>query len=168
MAPKKIDIEKISDFIINFCNEQGVSISPLKLQKLLYYVQAWHLVYFNQNPLFEDVPEAWVNGPVYRVIYKKHKRTDIYNDIHLRRSSDTNTMLNELILSKEQKDYLVSVLKNYAFMSHDRLVFLTHSEKPWNEARAGVGDFEYSENKISHELIYKYYKDLIDKENSKK
>mgnify|MGYP007100113896 CR=1 FL=1 len=160
MAPKKIDIEKISDFIINFCNEQGVSISPLKLQKLLYYIQAWHLVYFNQNPLFEDVPEAWVNGPVYRTIYDRFKDIGIYDNIPSNKAQNTKEIIEGLDLTTEQKEFLDSVLQHYAFMTHDKLVYLTHAEKPWNEARRGLSNFEYSNKDITHNLMYSYYSEL--------
>lgn len=46
--------------------QRGISVSPLKLQKILYYIQSWHMVFFGrENTLVAEAPHAWVNGPVY-------------------------------------------------------------------------------------------------------
>ncbi len=50
-------------------------ISPLpamKLQKLVYYSQAWSLVW-DDMPLFEEPIEAWANGPVVKSLFELHK-----------------------------------------------------------------------------------------------
>ena len=64
------DIKKIAEYIALSLMTKKMSVSPLKLQKLLYYSQAWSMVFFGrERQLFADVPQAWVNGPVYPVIY---------------------------------------------------------------------------------------------------
>lgn len=68
-----VNIKDLAEFIIRHCEITQNSISNLKLQKLLYYIQAWHLVFFEKHPLFNDEPEAWVNGPVYREVYNQYK-----------------------------------------------------------------------------------------------
>lgn len=77
---KKTNISVMSHYIILFCNNLGVTINPLKLQKLLYYVQAWHISKFNKEILFDTLPEAWVNGPVYREVYDNFKSTFFKNE----------------------------------------------------------------------------------------
>ena len=58
-------------------------MSHLKLQKLLYFVQGYHLAYFGK-PLFEDDFEAWVHGPVSRKLFEKHRAESIlYKEIGL-------------------------------------------------------------------------------------
>ena len=42
-------------------------------------------------------------------------------------------------------------------MSDERLVLMTHSEEPWNEARKGLSPIERSENKISADIVFDYY-----------
>lgn len=66
-----VNIHDVAKYIILRLLQNGNSVSPLKLQKIMYYLQAWFLVYFN-DPLFEEEPEAWVNGPVYRVIFDEY------------------------------------------------------------------------------------------------
>ncbi|MCC6923464.1 MAG: DUF4065 domain-containing protein [Nitrosomonas sp.] len=58
----------VADYILV---KQG-AISAMKLQKLIYYSQAWSLVW-DDEPLFNNKIEAWANGPVVRDLYEKHR-----------------------------------------------------------------------------------------------
>lgn len=59
------DIKMVARYIALSLLTKQMTVSPLKLQKLLYYAQAWSMVFFGrQRQLFADVPQAWVNGPV--------------------------------------------------------------------------------------------------------
>ena len=49
--------------------ENGELMSNLKLQKMLYYEQGFHLAYFD-TPLFKDEIEAWMYGPVIPAVYE--------------------------------------------------------------------------------------------------
>lgn len=163
-----IDILDVADFtILNMIN-MGISISPLKLQKMLYYIQAWHLVYFQKTPLFSDIPEAWVNGPVYDTVYRKFKSICLlYEDLasvnsYLKNTKKQIEKIKEKIhFSDNQIEFLSAIYYKYGCMSHDKLVLMTHMETPWRDARKGLNDFEYSENIISHESMYKYYKNIL-------
>lgn len=165
-----VDIQKIAKYTIFRLMQNGQSICPLKLQKLLYYIQAWHMVYFNrENTLFNEAPEAWVNGPVYRTIYEKFRNIGIYDQITLEDVSNniedleesTKIAHDELNLDKEQYHFLESIYRHYGSMSHDRLVFLTHSQLPWNNARKGLQPFEYTNEKISLDDMFNYYSKSI-------
>ena len=68
------NIQDVARYVGLSSTTKGLSISPLKLQKLLYYIQAWFMVFYGRdNTLFRDVPQAWVNGPVYPAIYHIYK-----------------------------------------------------------------------------------------------
>ena len=56
---------------------------------------------------------------------------------------------------------MMAIYQKYGMMDHDRLVFLTHSELPWNEARKGAAPFTYSNEVISHETMYNFYSSLL-------
>src|SRR5687767_401361 len=47
-------------------------LSAMKLQKLVYYSQAWSLVW-DDRQLFREPVEAWANGPVVRELYERHR-----------------------------------------------------------------------------------------------
>ena len=167
----QVPLLDVAKYTVLRLQQMGVSISPLKLQKLLYYIQAWHLVYFDKQTLFGEEPEAWVNGPVYRDVYDQYRDLGIYNQITPKYfglteatiSSEVESLHNGMHLTQRQWDFLEAVYNYYGMMDHDRLVMLTHSEKPWNEARAGLSPFEYSENKISLDSMYSYYNSLLKK-----
>lgn len=164
-----VDILALSKYTILRLLQNGNSISPLKLQKILYYLQAWFLVYFNKELLFVDQPEAWVNGPVYRRVYDAYKRKGIYSQFSLAdvgaTEDDAQAILaglhGSMSLSDDQWNLIEAVITRYGSMSQDQLVFLTHSQAPWNEARKGVPPFVYSNEVISFDTMFDYYSKSI-------
>lgn len=159
-----VKVLDLADFLVCYFNKQGIPLSNLKLQKVLYYIQAWHLVYFEGNPLFEEQPEAWVNGPVYRDVYQHYKG---YGDQPIKPEdcSEENFLTTKasLGLTEKQEEFLEEVIKKYGFMEPFKLVYLTHAEKPWNNARKDVGPFDYSDNIISHQSMKEYYEARLPK-----
>ncbi len=171
MATKKVDIENLGVFILLYCEKNEISINHFKLQKLLYYIQAWHLVHFDGAMIFDELPEAWVNGPVYRKIFDHLNKTPANKNLVLdpklkgdmdKHIQDANEKLN---LTKEQNEFLQSILNHYGLMSHEKLIFLTHKEAPWNIAREGLGDFEYSDRKISAKNMQNYYTEFSNRKD---
>ena len=73
------EYEKIADYFIGLSNETGSLITNLKLQKLVYYAQAWSLA-LNNEELFADDFQAWVHGPVLVSLYDRY-RTNKRNPI---------------------------------------------------------------------------------------
>ena len=69
---KTIDAIVLSNYILKHYGP----MSHLKLQKLLYYCDAYSLAYFD-NPLIEDDFEAWVHGPVCRRLIHYYIYTNI-------------------------------------------------------------------------------------------
>ena len=160
---KRVDINLMSEFVILFCQNLGVSISPLKLQKLLYYVQSWHIAKFEKELLFDTLPEAWVNGPVYREVYNQYKTTFFKNENivttldEIQLSEQLQHCQNNLKIDENQLELSTTVLEAYSKLSDERLVLMTHSEAPWNEARIGLSPIQRSENKLSVDTIYNYF-----------
>ena len=72
----------IARYIIKYCKDNGYSISNLKLQKLLYFVQAQFLVTYNGRPAFEEKIEAWDFGPVVPEVYHYLKCGAVLNYQH--------------------------------------------------------------------------------------
>ena len=63
---------KIADYILFKTQNTGDFLTNLKLQKLLYYAQAWYLANY-QKPLFDEPIEAWVHGPVVVQVYNEFR-----------------------------------------------------------------------------------------------
>ena len=160
---KETPLQSLVDYVIAYCNVFGFNITPLKLQKILYYIQAWHIVKHDKHQLFDELPQAWVNGPVYRSVYNTYKNR-FYRSTPLfmsRVAKDGETIIEELIsnlnVSDIQKDTINIILKHYSSMDEAKLVLMTHNDLPWNQAREGKGEFERCETNISLESMYSFY-----------
>lgn len=131
------------------------SMSPKKLQKMLYYSYSWVLTLNNEdsekieNRLFEDDFEAWVHGPVIRSIYEEYREFG-YNDIVTENSETVE-------ISGDVLDILTQVLEIYGGYNGNELESITHQEKPWIEARSGFGPLDSCKVQISDKTIYETY-----------
>jgi uncharacterized phage-associated protein len=124
-------------------------LSTWKLQKLVYYSQAWHLVWFDA-PLFDNPIEAWANGPVVRALYNQHKggfSVDSWGG-------------NPEALGPNEVATLDQVFEGYGGLTGRQLSHLTHSEAPWIDARAGLEPTELSDRQIPLDAIAAYYEAL--------
>jgi uncharacterized phage-associated protein len=141
---------RVDDVAAYILERQG-AMSTWKLQKLVYYSQAWHLVW-EEAPLFEDTIEAWANGPVVRSLYDRHRG---YFSTATWNAGDART------LSDDERTTVDAVLQTYGPMSGADLSALTHREPPWREARAGLEDGERSNRQITPQAMAEYYGGLI-------
>ncbi len=132
--------------------KQG-AMSAMKLEKLVYYCQAWSLVW-DERPLFRERIEAWRNGPVVPELYDKHRGQ--YEVSKWKWGNPEK-------LDRDEKMTVNAVLKHYAKQSAFWLSQLTHNEEPWRAARAGLPDDENSNNEITHEAMGTFYRNLTDK-----
>jgi uncharacterized phage-associated protein len=136
----------VRDVAGHILRKQG-SMSAMKLQKLSYYSQAWHLVW-EDKPLFDDRIEAWANGPVAPALYDIHRHEFTVTEQHI---PDPKP------LTPEQESTVNEVLRFYGERSAWELSHLTHSEDPWRLARAGTPDGARSNVEISTGSMAMYY-----------
>ncbi len=130
--------------------------TTMKLQKLLYYCQAWYLVW-NDKPLFWQNIEAWANGPVVRDLYNFHKGLFTITE-------NMMSLGNPNLLSIEQKADIDNILAAYADKTSQWLIDQTHSERPWQEARRGMSPNERGHKVISLASMAEYYSSLYEQE----
>ena len=158
----------VAHLVVLAASQKGIGITPLKLQKLLYYLQAWNLVFFN-TPVFPDEPEAWVNGPVYRKVYEQYRDYQMYEYIRItpeeKEHLDENVadMVRAVGFVPEQQELFDEILSKYGKMASADLGLRTHNESPWKDAREGLGIFDYSDRVITHNSMEKYYSSLLNK-----
>lgn len=124
-------------------------LTPLKLQKLAYYCQAWSLVW-EERPLFNEDFQAWANGPVNPELYSKHKGRYILEDDFLSESSGFE-------FSDTDMHTIRTVLEFYGSKEPFYLSELTHKERPWREARGSTPMGEPSAVVITKESMQDYY-----------
>lgn len=157
MEFKKINMtpSDVAKFFLIRSIEDGDLISPLKMQKLVYYAYVWTLVK-NRKKLFDEGIEAWSNGPVVPSLYedlKKYGSSPIEeNYIDEKKDKD---LFNKF--PDDVKNTLDEVYEKYAVKSAFELVVLTHTEKPWAKARQGLAPEESSNKPISDEDIFEHY-----------
>lgn len=132
-------------------NRQG-EMTAMKLQKLVYYSQAWSLVW-DETPLFNEKIEAWFNGPVVRDLYNQHKGRFLL-------SGDFFGEENAQDFSSDQLETIGAVLEYYGDKSASWLSDLTHRERPWKEARVGLSDGQRGNQEITHAAMAEYYSGL--------
>lgn len=128
-------------------------MSAMKLQKLVYYSLAWHMVWAEEELFLEPV-EAWANGPVVRSLYDQHRGRFRLNPGHFRG--------NPSALTDHQRDSIDRVIEFYGDKDPQWLSDLTHMEAPWREtrARADLGDGESGTAEIGRDVIMEYYSSL--------
>ncbi|MGI5179514.1 Panacea domain-containing protein [Dactylosporangium sp. CA-152071] len=135
--------------------KQG-SMSTMKLQKLVYYSQAWHLVWI-EEPLFDERIEAWANGPVVKELFNAHRGR--FNVADWPRGDAAN-------LTKVQAGTVDAVLATYGDLTGRKLSYLTHSEGPWRNARRGYGPTDLCQVEITVEEMRDYYTYVADDDSA--
>lgn len=126
-------------------------MSTMKLQKLVYYCQAWALVW-DEKPLFQEDVEAWANGPVIRELFNYHR--GFFDIEHVYTG-------NPALLSEDDRETVDTVLNFLGNKSAQWLIQLSHSEPPWQEAREGLPETARGSRIISRDLMADYYSSLL-------
>lgn len=127
-------------------------MTTMKLQKLVYYAQAWSLVW-DERPLFRSNIEAWANGPVVPVLFDAHRGQYTV-------SASDITRGDVRALTRSERDTVDAIIKKYGNKSGSWLSALTHSEPPWRDARRGLGKTERGNSVIPHGAMADYYGNL--------
>lgn len=121
--PNAIDVAKF--FLAQANEDAGDLVSNLKLQKLVYYAQGFHLAVYGA-PLFDEKIEAWTHGPVVPDVYHHYKH-------HGSGSIPVPTDFDQSVFSFEQLTLLNEVQQIYGQYSAWRLREMTHDEAPWKD-----------------------------------
>ena len=138
--------------VAKYILESRGMMTAMKLQKLVYYSQAWSLAW-TEEPLFDDEIEAWANGPVIRSLFELHRGMFKVTARDLPNGDSS-------VLSTDEKDTINSVLEFYGNKSPQWLSDLTHMEDPWKNARSGIPDYVRDNTIISKASLLEYYANL--------
>lgn len=141
---------QVADYFLSFCKEHGDCLTNLKLQKLVYYAQAWHLALHNK-PLFDEKIEAWVHGPVIKSVYNRFK---------IGGSSPITKDFKKPTIDAKTTLFLDKIFSVFGSFSAWDLEQMTHMESPWISARAGLPIDEPCNNVISIDEMKAFYRKL--------
>lgn len=146
---KKLNKTSALDVASFILKEYG-KMTTWKLQKLVYYCQAWSLVW-DEKRLFIEPIEAWANGPVVRELFDAHRREFSVSRIP---GGDPDK------LNSDEVETIRAVVDYYGGRSSQYLSDLTHMEDPWKLAREGISNDRRSNKEISLESMAEYYGSL--------
>lgn len=149
-------------YVINYSNDKDYGVSNLKLQKLLYFIQAYFLIHsMNFEACFEEKIEAWDFGPVVPDAYHEYKQygsTDIppiktYIDFNEENPWNSTIMeFDDNCISEENKKLIKEVVDKLSRFSATDLVNITHNQAPWKDVYV-----QYENNEITKEAMRDYF-----------
>lgn len=139
MLPTKYNALDVAGEIITTATRIKAPVSNLKLQKILYYVQAKHLVETGDT-LFTDDILAWRFGPVVYAAFREY-RGYVTGDVLVPSFPEYLKSVD----SKVSGQYITPIVEKYKDISAWDLAMQTHEETPWIDA--------YKENDAKHSVI---------------
>lgn len=146
MAP--VTVNQLADYILCCFRDKSEEIDHLKLQKLVYYCQAWRLALYGE-PLFDGEIQAWIHGPVQPNLYSRFKSFQ-WRPIILRNLECPQ-------LSRDIKDHIDEIMQVYADYSGEELESIVHQEAPWANAREGLLPLQSSRKIINEKDMEDFY-----------
>ena len=160
MSYKVLDV---CQHVINYSNEHDYGISNLKLQKILYFIQAYFFITKKDHtPCFDEKIEAWDFGPVVPEAYHEYKQYGS-GDIPIIKSfiifdkdnvwNSKRVKFEDTEISDNDKSLIDKVIDKFADYSATDLVSLTHRQSPWIDAYT-----PYHNNEITIESMIEYFK----------
>lgn len=138
---------------IAYVFEKLEEVTPLMLQKLLYFIQGIYSALYGK-PVFSEDCRAWIHGPVYPDVY------DMFRDFKYNPIDDARFALlegNKDALTDEEEKVIDLVVNTFGMYGGKVLEKITHNEDPWMEARKGYGDSIPSSELLQKDRIMKYY-----------
>ncbi len=146
---KENKITMVANYVVS---KEHSEITPLALQKVLYYISGFYFAFYSQ-PIFNLQPEAWVHGPVYKNVY------NIYKGYRYQKI-ESNGELGELLTDAE-REIIDSVINAFGVYSGKSLEYMTHLEEPWLKTRSGLPEDTHSDRIITDQLMTTYFENIL-------
>ncbi|MBP5836112.1 Panacea domain-containing protein [Candidatus Phytoplasma meliae] len=143
----KTNVFDLANYLIEKSHQEKQEINNTRLQKLLYYSQAYFLVKNSKQPLFNEPIEAWDYGPVIPDLYFEFRQF-AYENLPLSQKATKNK------LTEKQLKTLDFIFNKYKNQSANQLSQQTHAEDPWQKR---FQNFDFSLNRITNQDLYKYF-----------
>lgn len=154
------DVLDVCRHVINYSNDMDYGISNLKLQKVLYFIQAFFLI-STPEPCFREKIEAWDFGPVVPEAYREYKHFGSSNIPKVTYFIDSglkniwNLKVKRYVgdsISENDKKLINGVVDKFADYSATDLVLITHNQSPWKDAYV-----PHMNNEITTDAIKEYF-----------
>jgi len=126
----------VANYFIDLATKQGHSLSPMKVQKLIYFAHGWHLA-ITEKPLISEQIQAWKYGPVIQSVYHEFKQFGV-GRIEGKAMDFIGLKFDEPNIDSDDSDVrelLDEIYKNYGRLNAIQLSNLTHLPgTPWDKA----------------------------------
>ena len=166
-AQPPFDTAAVANYVLELAERDGIQLSPMKLQKILYFSHGWHLA-LTDNPLLDEPVEAWQWGPVIPSIYHEFKRfgqspIDGRFRRPVRRASGglrfSEPMLNanddEALTAMSVIDRVWEVYKGYSAIQLSNMTHLP--DTPWDKTWKKMGEIKRRSVDINDDEIKKHF-----------
>lgn len=144
--------ENVSAYIFQRLRKLG-PVETLKLQKLMYYANAWSLA-DRESRLFDDPIQAWKHGPVVACLYPYHRGAVALSEWPLGDASQVDA---------DTGKFIDGIVDTYGGLSGWALREMTHREKPWKDAWAGSKEGKILRVPLDDTVTAEYYRSLRSK-----
>lgn len=128
------NVKDVANFFIDIAQQRadcsaGDLMTNLRLQKLLYFAQGWHLARYGK-PLFDAPLQAWAYGPVVPEVYQKYRENG-------KQGITTNERTSSSVFTQQEYDLLLDVAREYDKYATGTLVEMSHDPNgPWKKAHS--------------------------------
>lgn len=146
-------LNSVADYLLCFAQEHGDVMTPLKLQKMVFYADAWYMALNDDKELIADQFEAWVHGPVARDLYIRfadYKWQPITSEIKCPELPD------------DVSEHLSEIYNVFGRFSAYELEQMTHQEKPRLIARGDTPSDAPCRNGIDKGVTAEFYRSMMD------
>lgn len=153
------NVMDVARYVINYSNEQGYTISNLKLQKILYFIQAAFLVNRHEPCFYENI-EAWDFGPVVPEVYQEFRMygsntipyINSYIDLSNGIWESKRKEYSDNVFCSEDKAIINDMVDECSGYSAGQLVEITHNQDPWMKSYVKGWN-----NIITEDSIYNFF-----------
>jgi uncharacterized phage-associated protein len=156
--------DHLADYFVALSNDKQSPITNLKLHRLVYYAQAWHLAILKRELISENF-EAWVNGPIIPVLFKQYLHFGWKPIIR----EDLKEGISDVLLKTfgpDTQQLLEDVIYEYFGIDTYELEKLVTNEDPWLLTRGGIPEDQPSNKIIEKEIMRNYYSKFVKDEQA--
>lgn len=159
--------KSIANYFIDLAKARGERLSPMKLQKLVYYALGWYAGHTGR-PLVDEPVEAWQYGPVIPSLYQEFRKFGSGQITERATELDDNFELREVPPPDDPnvRKFLDNVWSSYGHFTAIKLSDMTHAEGgPWDQTWSeslGVRGTD-----IPFERIKQYFQSAAEKAKAK-
>ena len=146
----------LANMLLDWADQRGTDVTPLKMQKLLYFIHADYLVKTG-SPLVKEQFEAWSYGPVIPSVYEQFKafsRQKITSKASTFDPGTRTTVFPELTLTRDEESEIKEIFSIYIDVDAGLLSGMSHrTNGPWDQALKRFSEHQNINRSIPNDLI---------------